>query len=426
MDLPDAAQDPHAEWLHVLALTQELSGLEGSTQVQAFMARLQPGFLSRHPGLLLDLANAATRGVGENADALDDIARQCLQATRLMPEPSGADAVAVWQSLIAQLRGLQGRLAQTLVQALGSLPMPEALRQDCAQACQATSVSTPGAWPIEILQLMAPQPASAATLGTMAAFYRELNHCLSWLLVDKKLQAVQQPKLEALLRDWMGQWQPPTRAGTPPDPKLPSLGMLRIYNFSRFLHKTAGRGEPLLLALDEATEADAPRQLQTLLPYLWTQACLKWTRAHEQVQLARMGKRLLAQLERCSLPVQRRLLVGMAYGGDNGLRTVALQGLREVEKHPSLQQRLRVGLIERCLKSARLSSEEIDAVLLDLEQTPLDQVTELGYLRQLVKVSHQVLGQDQRERALNCTLALRRFEAHCDRLGLPQTAHQSI
>src|SRR5690606_17081451 len=163
-----------------------------------------------------------------------------------------------------------------------------------------------------------------------------------------------------------------------------------------------------------------------LLPYLWTQACLKWTRAHEQVQLARMGKRLLAQLERCSLPVQRRLLVGMAYGGDNGLRTVALQGLREVEKHPSLQQRLRVGLIERCLKSARLSSEEIDAVLLDLEQTPLDQVTELGYLRQLVKVSHQVLGQDQRERALNCTLALRRFEAHCDRLGLPQTAHQSI
>lgn len=452
-DHPDAAQNPHAESLHVLALTQELAALDSTAQVQAFMARLQPEFLSRHPGLLLAVANAATRWVGEDADLLEHIARQCLQATQLMPEPSGADAVAVWQSLIAQLRGLQGRLARTLLHALESFPLPETARPAYEQACQAASACTLSApqtlqerapppadlagtqsvqigspgfkWPMEIMALVARFPASGLTPGTMTAFYRELNHCLTWMLVDKRHKEAQQPRLEALLRDWVSQCRPPARASTPAHPKAFTLGMLHIYNFSCLAHKSSGRGKPLFLALDEATQSDAPRQLQTLLPYLWTQACLEWMRPTDP-SLLLMGKRVLAQVQHCSLAVQRRLLVGLAYGGDNALREEALQRLSQIEAHPGFQQRLRAAQIARCLSPARLSSEDIDAVLLDLEQTPADQVTELGYLRQLVKVSQQPLSQAQRERALHCTLVLRRFEAHCDRLGVPQTAHQSI
>lgn len=453
---PDVSlPDPHAEWPQVQSLIQKLSEVAGTAQMPRFVAQLEPGLLSHHPSLLLALANAATNGAGENADLLEDIARKCLQATQLMAEPSGTDALAVWQSLIAQLRGLQDRLARTLLQALEAFPVPEAVQPDFEQARQAVSVSTPSepqplmplpmalvpalagnqtvqigptdfVWPMEIVAIMARPPAPAAALGTVTAFFREVNRCLAWLLVSTKLQAIQQPKLNALLHDWMRHWQIPTRTFTPPTPRALSMDMLHVYNFSCFASKAHGRDDPLLLMLNEATQAHAPRQMQALLPHLWTQACLKWTYTAKQSELLAMGQRLLAQLDRCSLAVQRRLLVGMAYGGNSWLQQEALKRLRSLERHPGGQQRLPAEGIQRCMNPAPLSNEDNDAVLLDLEQTPPDQVTEIPYLRQLAKLSHQTLSRDQRERALRCALAILHFEARCDELGAPQTAHKSL
>ena len=418
--------DTRAERHHAEYLVEALSEQNCTMAVRVIVSRQKPAFLSRHPDVLLALANAATRGAGEDADLLERTARLCLQATQSLPEPWGPEAAAVWESLTAQLRGLPLRLERTLIQALESFPSPEALRQNREQARQVVPVITSIPWPEDIMKMLAWQPPSGPKLGSMAAFYREVNGCLNWMLVDKTRMAEKQPQLDGLVSAWVKQLQVLTSAPTPVNPKALSLCMFQIYAFSCLANPSSGLKQSLLVALDEATERGAPRQLQTLLPYLWTQACLKWTRAHEQSQLLGMGRRLLAQVELCSLPVQRRLLVGMAYGGDHTLREMALQRLSQIEEHPSLHDRLRVKLIQRCLGSAKLTSEEIDAVLLDLEQTPPDQAAELGYLRQLVKVSRQSLSERQYERALNCTLVLRRFEAHCDRLGVPQTAHESI
>lgn len=437
-DAGHSERDPQLEALQVQTMTEVLSEVGGCTHMPAFVAGLKPQLLSRHPTLLLTLANAATRGVGENADLLEDIARKCLQATQLMPEPSGADAVAVWQSLIAQLRGLPDRLAQALLQVLQVLqavPMPEALRPDLASVlppaglahAQPAPIGPQGVvWPLDILTLVAQPRVTAAELNSLAGFYRAACQCLTWLLVNKQLQKVQQPRLEALLQDWKRQWQVVTRAFALPAPQSLSVEMLHIFNASCFMSKHPSGQDPLLRTLNEATQSDAPSPLRTLLPYLWTQACLKWIHPNTQAQLVYMGQRLLAQLERCSLAVQRRLLLGMVCGGNRQLRLEALRRLRQIERHPSDPQRLQAEHIERCLGPGRLSTEDIDAVLRELEQTPPNQMTELPYLRLLAKISDQALTQHQHQRALNCALALLRFEAHCDRLGMPQTAHRTL